>query len=322
MGDNFEVKSKGKTGKSKRAEQELEKLRKEAAADKEKAKKAGAEKEKKEKEARKKAEDARKKAGKAQEKKFKKKEKEMGDIAAAAGGAVIAKLTSSSVSRKKKVAIFAAVVVGAVVIAIAFLFFKPQLSAMLGFSISQGTESGILPDDVMGYSKIDFTNAVLGKAREEAKLIVLEQDVEVESEISNALANLAVFKKAKTIHSEGTGYYTVDLDGFSEDNVSVDMEKKKVTVTIPKAVLDHSAVDPDKTTFEKTDHAILGFGDVKLTQEQQNELDRSIKKAMSEVLDTDKQLKKADELACLKVRSLLQPVVSAVSNDFVVEVVQ
>lgn len=45
-------------------------------------------------------------------------------------------------------------------------------------------------------------------------------------------------------------------------------ENRTVTVEIPHAVLRYVNIDIDKIEFEKTDKAILGFGDIKLTQEQ------------------------------------------------------
>lgn len=323
MADELHVNSTGKVRENKQAQAELERLRKEAAADKAKAGKAAKQKKTKTAAAAKKSRETAKKTAAAAAKKSKQVEKELGNLAAVAGGALLTDLAGKSSTKKQRRTALLVLAVAAVAVAVGLLFFRPQIQRLLGLDVAAPAAlADLLPDSTMGYHKIDFTNAVLGKARETAKLVVLEQEAEVDSEISNALANLAVFKKTKQVHSVGTGYYTVDLDGFTADNVAVDLERRTVTVTIPAAVLDHTAVDPEKTTFEETQHALLGFGDVKLTQEQQNELDRSIQQALQTVLDTPEQYQKADEIARLKVRQLFQPVVSAVAEEFLVEVKQ
>lgn len=321
MAEELHVNSTGKVKENKQAQAELERLRKEAAADKAKAGKAAKQKQATAAAAAKKKQETAKKATAAASKKSKKMEQELGNLAAVAGGALLTDLAGKGATKPQRRRALVVLAVAAVAVAAGLLLFRPQIKHLLGLDAAAPTAlADLLPDSTMGYNKIDFTNAVLGKARETAKLVVLEQEVEVDSEISSALANLAVFKKTKQVHSVGTGYYTVDLDGFTADNVAVDLERRTVAVTIPAAVLDHTAVDPEKTTFEQTEHALLGFGDVKLTQEQQNELDRSMQKAMDEVLDTTQQYEKANEIARLKVRQLFQPVVSAVAEEFLVEV--
>ena len=173
----------------------------------------------------------------------------------------------------------------------------------------------------MGYNRIDFTNAILGEAREEQELIVMEQDVQVDSEISNALANISLFKKTKVIHSKGTGQYTVDMSKISEDTIAVDMDAHTVTVTVPHTVLHAIVVDAAQTTFEETEHAIFGFGDIKLTQEQNQLLEESIQDAMRAELDTPELYAKADEIGCLQIAEIFQPLITAVAEEFVVQVV-
>ena len=332
--------------KNEKAEADLEKLRESAEKDKEKAKKATEEreeaerlaaeeaerkrleKEKAKEEARKKAEKEKELAEQALKEKEAEVKKKAGNVALAAGGVVLNELAKKDTTQKQKKQVILLTVLIIALLALGYFLFKPQITHMLGLdavpdiSIPEDGEEEPTPEEIMGPNKIDFTNAVLGKAREESKLIVLEQEVNVESEISNALANIALFKKTKKIHTTGIGYYTVDLKGFSDENVSVDLDQKLVTVTIPHALLDHTEIDPDQTTFEETNHAIFGFGEIKLTQEQQNVLDKSIKESIEAELNDAELYDKADEIARLKVRELLQPVVSAVSEEFIVEVVQ
>ncbi|MEG1406961.1 MAG: DUF4230 domain-containing protein [Ruthenibacterium sp.] len=329
---DFQVKSTGSTvadEKAKETEKELAKMKARAAADEKRAKAAA----NKEKSAREKAQSAvnteKKKAvstQKAQKKKIDKHEKQLENMAMAAGGALLSTITSQKSSKgEKKTSLL--ILVGIVIAAaIGFFFFREQLAGLLGLKAPEialpDTIQGLLPDEKMGYNKIDFSNAILGAAREKQELVVMEQDVQVDSEISNALANLDIFKKTKKIHSFGTGVYTVDMSQINESHITVDLGAKIVTVTIPHTVLQYVNIDSSKTTFEDTEHSLLGFGDVKLTQEQQQELDNSVTDAMKAELNTKELFDKANEIGTLKVREIFSPLVTAVAEDFIVKVVQ
>ncbi len=230
--------------------------------------------------------------------------------------------------RRRNVLLLAA---AAVVLVIVFLLFREPILGLLGLNAAipdgplvDSDQSGLaafLPDEEMGYSRIDFTNAILGQAREEKEHIVLEQDVLVDTEISNALANISLFRKTKTVHSQGTGQYTVDMSCITDESIAVDMDERTVTVTVPHTVLHAIVVDAENTTFEETEHAIFGFGDIKLTQEQQQLVETSIQDAMRDKLDTPELYARADEIGCLQIAEIFQPLVSAVAEEFVVQVV-
>ncbi|MEG1925118.1 MAG: DUF4230 domain-containing protein [Ruthenibacterium sp.] len=329
---DFQVKSTGNTvadEKAKETEKELAKMKARAAADEKRAK-AAANKEKSAQEKAQSAVNAEKKKAvstqKAQKKKIDKHEKQLESMAMAAGGALLSTITSQKSSKgEKKTSLL--ILIGIVIAAaIGFFFFREQLAGLLGLKAPEialpDTIQGLLPDEKMGYNKIDFSNAILGAAREKQELVVMEQDVQVDSEISNALANLDIFKKTKKIHSFGTGVYTVDMSQINESHITVDLGAKIVTVTIPHTVLQYVNIDSSKTTFEDTEHSLLGFGDVKLTQEQQQELDNSVTDAMKAELNTKELFDKANEIGTLKVREIFSPLVTAVAEDFIVKVVQ
>lgn len=218
-----------------------------------------------------------------------------------------------------------------ILLAIVFLIgrFWPKLAPLFsgaqGVSIKSelpGAIEALMPDEELGYNKIDFQNAVLGQTREKSELVVMEQDVQVDSQISQALANISLFEKTKTVHSFGTGVYTVDLSKLNAEAVEVDLANKSVTVTIPRAKLAYINIDPEKTTFEDTERAFLAFGDIELTSEQHNLLETSVKETMESHLNTKALFDNADRLAKSKVFDLIAPAIAAVSGDFKVEIVQ
>ena len=208
-----------------------------------------------------------------------------------------------------------------VVLVIALLILYAKLKDFLtgGITITAPESlSALLPDETMGYSRFDFSNAILGESREKSEFVVLEQDVSVTSRVSQALANLALFEKSQLIRSYGTGVYSVDLSKLTENDVALDNELKTVTVTIPHAALSYLTVDVDKTEYEETQKAIFAFGEIKLTNEQMGLLEQSIQDAMRAELETADMLAKADASAIAQVQKLFLPLVQAVAADYTV----
>lgn len=179
----------------------------------------------------------------------------------------------------------------------------------------------LLPDEVLDYNRFDLQNAVLGEARKKQALVVLEQDVQVDSQISQALANIAIFEKTKTVHSAGTGVYTVDLSRISRRKVKVDMEQRTVQISVPRSELSYIVIDPEQTVFEETEKAFLAFGEIKLTPEQQQILETSVKNTMEGFLTDPAQKERADRAALEQVGALFTPVIQSVAEGFDVSVV-
>ena len=185
-------------------------------------------------------------------------------------------------------------------------------------SIFPDSLAGLLPDDELGYNTLDFQDAVLGETREKHELVVMEQDVQIDTTITQTLANITLFSKTKGVRSFGRGIYTVDLSGLLGEDIAVDTDAHTVTVQIPRAVLQYIEIDVDRTEFEDTQRGLLAFTDITMTAEQQNLMSGMIEDAMRARLTEEKLLLQADESARTAVRALLQPLVSAVSDAYLV----
>lgn len=208
-------------------------------------------------------------------------------------------------------------------IVIAALFLYPRIQAFFSPKIDLSAPdslSGLLPDEQMGYNKIDFSNAILGESRTKNDFVVLEQDVTVSTRVSQALANLALFEKSQVIRSYGTGVYVVDLSALSENDITMDEALASVTIQIPHAKLSYVTVDLDKTEYDETQKALFAFGEIKLTSEQTNILEQNIEDAMRVQLTADEILQKADTHALSQVRSLFEPIVQSVAPDYIVNI--
>ncbi len=209
-------------------------------------------------------------------------------------------------------------------ILIAALVFLPKIKSLFSPDISIGVPdslSGLLPDETMGYSKIDFSNAILGESRTKSDFVVLEQDVTVTTRVSQALANLALFEKSQLIRSFGTGVFTVDLSRLRAEDIALDEQLSLVTIAIPHAALAYVTVDVERTEFEETQKALFAFGEIKLTNEQLNLLEQTIQGAMTEQLGSAEMLAKADIRALEQVQKLFEPIVRAVADEIAVTIV-
>jgi hypothetical protein len=181
----------------------------------------------------------------------------------------------------------------------------------------KASADAILDQNLIGYTAADFQDAVLGAASEHQELIVMEQPLEIPTTITKAgLGNLAIFSKVKNVTFYGTGVYTVNMANIDKDHIAVDMDAKTVTVKIPHTVLQYINPDLDKTEFEDTQKGLLAFGDLALTQEQQNQLEKAVRDAMLKRLDSADLYTQADEYATMKTWEIFQPLITAVSPEF------
>ena len=217
--------------------------------------------------------------------------------------------------------VFFAVLLLAIIALLLFLAW-PRISAMLAPEPApEPTVAADLDESaVMQNTTAEINEAILGEARQKRELVVWEQDVEVTSEVSQALANINAFKKTKTFTSFGTGVYTVDMGQITEDTITVDQDAHTVTMLIPHAQLQYVTKDLQKTEFQDTQHHILAFGDVKLTQEQQNLLEQSIEESMRAELESDECLADADEAALLEVYNVYAPLITKIDPTFTLDV--
>lgn len=187
--------------------------------------------------------------------------------------------------------------------------------------VHYSTEEDLTEIEGPTFTALDFQNAVLGEASEHQELVVMEQPVQMTTTVTKSgLGNLAVFRKTKTITYYGTGIFTVDLKELDKDHILVDEKKQTVTLKVPKPSLQYLEPDYEKTEFEDTDKGLLAWGDLALTAEQQNEIEKSIDTNMREFLTRKETLAQADEFAMMKVWDTFQPLVTAVSPEYKVVV--
>lgn len=205
---------------------------------------------------------------------------------------------------------------------VATSFLVPSIRDYLGIGSWPTAFQDLIPEELMGYNKTEISKTILGETEDKGELIVMEQEVSVDMELSRALWNVPIFKKTKTVYSHGVGAFSVDLSQITEGALTWDSSTKTMTIQIPHATLAY--IDPDfsLTEFGDTERAIFGFGEIKLTQEQQNVLNLEIEKSMEKALNTESRLRLADIKAKQRVSELLKPLVTNLNEGISLYVVQ
>ncbi|MEG1757136.1 MAG: hypothetical protein RR058_01485 [Oscillospiraceae bacterium] len=171
------------------------------------------------------------------------------------------------------------------VVVILVVFVLPKILKVDLFGFSKGHDA-VLSSDIIHYTAADFIEAVLGTPVETSRLVVCEIPVKVSLSLTDSFANIGVFTKTQLLHTEGTGFFAVDLGALTKDDISVDAEARCVFVKVARPTLYTMTYDPTKTTFEDTQKGLLAFGDISMTTSEHNVLDSAIYEKMKSTIST------------------------------------
>lgn len=171
---------------------------------------------------------------------------------------------------------------------------------------------------ILGFSAADFEEPVLGAASRKKLLIVEEQEVYVNTTLTDAgLFNLGVFNKEQVVTIHGTGQYTIDLSEITSQDISLNEDTYELTISIPHAALQTPVTfDPSKTEIGDTDRGWLAFGEIKKDQEEQKLFEENACKKLEKKLREKERFSEAEQFAKLSAYETFQPVVSAVSPAY------
>ena len=199
---------------------------------------------------------------------------------------------------------------------------KPKDPMIAGQVPGAETADVVLNQGVFSHTAAEFEDVILGKARENTELIVMEQPITMATTITRAvLGNLAIFSKMKNVTFHANGLYTVDLSEITRSNIKVDQNARMVILQIPHAVLHSVNLDVDSMEFEDTERGLLAFGEIKLTAEEQNSLESAAVKSMTERLSSEASMADADKMAILKVYEIMEPIVTTVASNYHITVI-
>lgn len=173
----------------------------------------------------------------------------------------------------------------------------------------------------LGFTVADFEDVVVGAATKEALLMVTEQEVSVVTTITQTgLFNWNVFTKNQPVTYYGDAEYTVNLKDITGQSISVDNDTNTVTIKVPHVEMHKVAFNPTKTKLGDPDKGLLAFGDIKLDQDQQKEVETgAIEKLTSRAKEADL-MNKADEYAIYVLRDFFETAIGSVAKTYRVKI--
>ncbi|MBD5454355.1 MAG: DUF4230 domain-containing protein [Lachnospiraceae bacterium] len=171
--------------------------------------------------------------------------------------------------------------------------------------------------------EVNFSEILLGKQEETRKLIVSTQEATVSTELSDRLIQKLDFdflKKTQKVSYTGKGYFVVDLDNLTRENIIDDKEKRIITIKIGHAYLQTIEIDPDKVIVDEVKEGLLARGDIELTVKDYNIIEKELRSLLEAKFNTAENGQEADNLALRMVREVYEPIIKAIDQRYSVVV--
>ncbi len=153
--------------------------------------------------------------------------------------------------------------------------------------------------------------SIVNKIQNTEKIIPLETELTENIIVDNSWGDLDLFKKIKRIQYVGKGDYYLDLSSLDKSQVSIDKLSKKITVTLEKPKLNKVYLLNDRTLYETTSNGFLRFGEIKLTVEELNIIEREALSRMEKKLNEDSFILIAEQNS----KDLLKKLLSSLTKD-------
>ncbi len=175
---------------------------------------------------------------------------------------------------------------------------------------------------ILGYTAVDFQEAILGDSSQQKKLQVFEIELSDTAELKDTgFANWKALSKTQLITYHGIATYTVDLSQLSEDDITLDEENMIVRIKIPHAVRETINIPEDKIEFGDVSKGLLAIGDMKMKPEDTAKIQKEAREKMGKRLDEQKIDEEADRFAKMSVWEIYQPIINKVTTGYSLEVV-
>ena len=191
--------------------------------------------------------------------------------------------------------------------------------------ISDGIEKIDLNTIELKHSNVEvsFSDAIVSNHNETRKLIVSTQNGTVTTQLTDRLIkqlDFDFFKKTQTVSYTGTGYFVVDLDKLTKDNVIEDKDKKIITIRIDHAYLQAIEINPDNIIIDEVKQGLLARGDIELSVKDYNAIEKELRTRLESKFNTAVNGQKADDTAIKMVREVYEPIVKAIDKRYSVVV--
>ena len=167
--------------------------------------------------------------------------------------------------------------------------------------------------------EVDFSEVIIGTQEETRKLIVSTQEATVSTELTSELIRQLDFnflKKTQKVSYTGNGYFVVDLDNLTKENIIQNKQKKQITIKIDHAYLQAIEINPEKIIIDEVKEGLLARGDIKLTVKDYNAIEKELRNRMEEKFNTAENGQSADKIALQIVKEVYEPVIKAIDSSY------
>lgn len=167
--------------------------------------------------------------------------------------------------------------------------------------------------------QVDFSEVIIGTHEETRKLIVSSQEATVSTELTDQLIRKIDFdflKKTQKVTYTGTGYFVVDLDNLTKENIIQDKKNKTITILIDHAYLQAIEIDPNKIIIDAVKEGLLARGDIELTVKDYNTIEKQLRDRLEEKFNTAANGQNADAAALRMVKEVYAPIIKAIDSSY------
>lgn len=167
--------------------------------------------------------------------------------------------------------------------------------------------------------EVNFSEVILSDHEETRKLIVSTQEGKVSTELTDRLIKQLDFgflKKTQSVSYTGTGYFVVDLDNLTADNIIENKEKRTITIKIDHAYLQAIEINPNNIIIDEVKEGLLARGDIELTVADYNAIEKDLRTRLEKKFDTAANGQAADDLAIKMVKEVYEPIVKAIDRRY------
>lgn len=134
-------------------------------------------------------------------------------------------------------------------------------------------------------NKFITKETLINEISQKQELITMDTDLNQKITIDTSWGNMDLFKKVQSIKFFGKGIYAVDLSKLEASNISV--EKKSITLSIPKPYVKALEIDETKTVYETPEKGLLRFGEIKLAPQEFEAMMNGAKEKMKQTLTSN-----------------------------------
>ena len=112
------------------------------------------------------------------------------------------------------------------------------------------------------------------------------------------------------------GYFVVDLDNLTKENIIQDKKNKTITIQIDHAYLQAIEIDPNKIIIDEVKEGLLARGDIELTVKDYNAIEKQLRNRLEEKFNTAANGQNADAIALKMVKEVYEPIIKAIDSSY------